>query len=309
MRIAVSAIEKSYATVQAVRGVSFTIEPGEIFALLGPNGAGKSSIIRMLVGMTLPDIGTIQVEYQQQRYNHIPRRQLGYLPEDRGLYPDKSVEKNLLYLAQLHGLSKATAQQQMTHWLEVFELTERRHEDLKQLSKGNQQKVQLIAAVIHRPAVVILDEPFSGLDPLNQEKVVAFLKELRQQGMTVILSAHQMAMVEKLADRMLLMAKGKVVLAGTLAEIRLQAQPKQVVLIETEQAVSEDSLASVLADEHWQWQSSHSFSVTLANSTDLTHCLQRVLDSFTVRAVTMQAADLHQLYVSAMAEHQQGSAA
>ncbi|MDP5207428.1 ABC transporter ATP-binding protein, partial [Alishewanella sp. SMS9] len=168
-------------------------------------------------------------------------------------------------------------------------------------------KVQLIAAVIHRPAVVILDEPFSGLDPLNQEKVVAFLKELRQQGMTVILSAHQMAMVEKLADRMLLMAKGKVVLAGTLAEIRLQAQPKQVVLIETEQTVSEDSLASVLADE--QWQSSHSFSVTLANSMDLTHCLQRVLGSFTVRAVTMQAADLHQLYVSAMAEHQQGSAA
>ncbi|MDP5207192.1 ATP-binding cassette domain-containing protein, partial [Alishewanella sp. SMS9] len=137
MRIAVSAIEKAYATVQAVRGVSFTIEPGEIFALLGPNGAGKSSIIRMLVGMTLPDTGTIQVEYQQQRYNHIPRRQLGYLPEDRGLYPDKSVEKNLLYLAQLHGLSKATAQQQMSHWLEIFELTERRHEDLKQLSKGN----------------------------------------------------------------------------------------------------------------------------------------------------------------------------
>ena len=105
MRIAVTAIEKSYATVQAVRGVSFTIEPGEIFALLGPNGAGKSSIIRMLVGMTLPDAGTIQVEYQQQNFNHIPRRQLGYLPEDRGLYPDKSVEKNLLYLAQLHGLS------------------------------------------------------------------------------------------------------------------------------------------------------------------------------------------------------------
>ena len=160
MQLIVTAISKAYATVQAVQQVSFQINSGEIFALLGPNGAGKSSIIRMLVGMTLPDSGSIMISYQDQHYDHVPRRLLGYLPEDRGLYADKSIEKNLLYLAQLHGISKSEALNEMEQWLEVFELTDRRHDELKQLSKGNQQKVQLIAAVLHKPALVILDEPF-----------------------------------------------------------------------------------------------------------------------------------------------------
>lgn len=305
MQIAVSAIEKAYATVSAVRGVSFTIASGEIFALLGPNGAGKSSIIRMLVGMTQPDNGTIEINHQGQVYYHVPRRHLGYLPEDRGLYPDKSVEKNLLYLAQLHGLSKAQALQEMSHWLEIFELTERRKEDLKQLSKGNQQKVQLIAAVIHQPALVILDEPFSGLDPINQEKVVDFLKTLRAKGMTVILSAHQMAMVEKLADRMLLMAKGQIVLAGTLAEIRQQAQPKPEVVIETEQAVSREQLALLLPELPVTQHTPTRFSVFLPAAAHLSACLQQLLSQLSVQSVSMQTPDLHQLYLTAMAAHQQ----
>lgn len=305
MQIVVSAIEKSYATVSAVLGVSFTIAPGEIFALLGPNGAGKSSIIRMLVGMTRPDSGHIEISHQDQHYDHVPRRFLGYLPEDRGLYPDKSVEKNLLYLAQLHGLSKAQAQQEMNHWLDIFELTERRKEDLKQLSKGNQQKVQLIAAVIHKPALVILDEPFSGLDPINQEKVVEFLKTLREKGMTVILSAHQMAMVEKLADRMLLMAKGQVVLAGTLTEIRQQAQPKPEVVIETEQAISSEQLALLLPEAEIRLHTATRFSLLLSSTAQLSGYLQQLLSQLSVQSVSMQNPDLHQLYLTAMAAHQQ----
>ncbi|GHG61289.1 sodium ABC transporter ATP-binding protein [Alishewanella longhuensis] len=305
MHIEVNTIEKAYATVTAVRGVSFTIASGEIFALLGPNGAGKSSIIRMLVGMTRPDSGVITVHHQKQEYDHVPRRYLGYLPEDRGLYPDKSVEKNLLYLAQLHGLSKAEAQQEMSHWLEIFELSDRRKEDLKQLSKGNQQKVQLIAAVIHKPALVILDEPFSGLDPINQEKVVGFLKTLREKGMTVILSAHQMAMVEKLADRMLLMAKGQVVLAGTLAEIQQQAQPQPEVVVETEQAVSSEQLAVLLPEMVFTQHTATRFSVFLPTTTQLSGCLQQLLSQFSIRSVSMQNPDLHQLYLAAMAAHQQ----
>src|SRR5690606_36778003 len=173
--------------VQAVKQVSFQINSGEIFALMGPNGAGKSSISRMLVSMTQPESSSIMISYQDQHFDHVPRRFLGYLPEDRGLYPDKSIEKNLLYLAQLHRLTKSKALAEMYYWLDVFDLTERRHEDLKQLSIGNQQKVQLIASVLHQPALVILDEPFSGLDPINQEKVVVFLKQLKAKGMTVIL--------------------------------------------------------------------------------------------------------------------------
>lgn len=305
MYITVTEIEKSYATIKAVSGIQFDIAPGEIFALLGPNGAGKSSIIRMLVGMTRPDSGTISVQHEGQQYDHVPRRYLGYLPEDRGLYPDKSVEKNLMYLAQLHGLAKADAQQEITHWLAVFDLTERRKEELKQLSKGNQQKVQLIAAVIHKPALVILDEPFSGLDPINQEKVVDFLKTLRDKGMTVILSAHQMAMVEKLADRMLLMAKGQEVLAGTLAEIRQQAQLQPEVVIETEQAVSREQLALLIPELPVTQHTPTRFSVFLPAAAQLSSCLQQLLSQLSVQSVSMQNPDLHQLYLTAMAAHQQ----
>lgn len=303
MQLSVSAINKAYATVQAVQQVSFQIESGEIFALLGPNGAGKSSIIRMLVGMTKPDSGSIMISYQDQHFDHVPRRLLGYLPEDRGLYPDKSIEKNLLYLAQLHGLIKAAALTEMDAWLEVFDLTARRHDELKQLSKGNQQKVQLIAAVLHKPALVILDEPFSGLDPINQEKVVEFLKQLKARGMTVILSAHQMAMVEKLADHMLLMARGQVVLAGTLAQIRAQSQSQRQMKVGFASAVTPEQLqqlpavaaVAALGAQHWL--------LTLSEAVSVAACLQQLLQLAELTQVEMQNADLHQLYLAAMAKH------
>ncbi len=303
MQLIVTAISKAYASVQAVKQVSFHINSGEIFALLGPNGAGKSSIIRMLVGMTKPDHGSILISYQDQHYDHVPRRLLGYLPEDRGLYPDKSIEKNLLYLAQLHGLTKAQALSEMAIWLDVFELTGRRHDELKQLSKGNQQKVQLIASVLHQPALVILDEPFSGLDPINQEKVVEFLKQLKARGMTVILSAHQMAMVEKLADHMLLMAQGQVVLAGTLAQIRAQSQDQRQMKVAFTSAVSAEQLqqlaaiAVAIADGQ-QWL------LTLTEPVSVSECLQQLLQLGELSQVEMQNADLHQLYLAAMAKHQ-----
>lgn len=304
MQLIVTAISKDYGNIAAVSQVSFQINSGDIFALLGPNGAGKSSIIRMLVGMTLPDSGSILVSHQDQHYDHVPRRLLGYLPEDRGLYPDKSIEKNLLYLAQLHGLTKQKALKEMAHWLEVFELTERRHEDLKQLSKGNQQKVQLIAAVLHRPALVILDEPFSGLDPLNQEKVVVFLKALKAQGMTVILSAHQMAMVEKLADHMLLMAQGKIILAGTLADIKQQAGLQRQMMISCTEPVALEQLQQWLPELDIQALSSTRFSIKLAPQHSVSASLKQLLNQLELSQVEMQAPDLHQLYLNAMANHQ-----
>lgn len=303
MQLIVTAISKAYSTVQAVKQVSFQINSGEIFALLGPNGAGKSSIIRMLVGMTKPDQGSIMISYQDQQFDHVPRRLLGYLPEDRGLYPDKSIEKNLLYLAQLHGLSKRLALNEMNEWLAIFELTDRRHDELKQLSKGNQQKVQLIAAVLHRPALVILDEPFSGLDPVNQEKVVEFLQQLKARGMTVILSAHQMALVEKLADHMLLMAQGQVILAGTLEQIRSQSQRQRQMKVGFSSQVNIEQLQqlptvadiSALHGQYWL--------LTLVDHASVSHCLQQLLHLGELNQVEMQTADLHQLYLNAMAKH------
>ncbi|GAB58899.1 ABC transporter ATP-binding protein [Rheinheimera nanhaiensis] len=304
MQLIVTAIGKAYASVQAVDKVSFHINSGDIFALLGPNGAGKSSIIRMLVGMTRPDSGSILVSYQSQHFDHVPRRLLGYLPEDRGLYPDKSIEKNLLYLAQLHGLSKSQALTEMAVWLDVFDLTERRHDELKQLSKGNQQKVQLIAAVLHKPALVILDEPFSGLDPINQEKVVQFLRELKARGMTVILSAHQMAMVEKLADHMLLMARGRVVLAGTLEQIRAQSQSQRQLKVAFSQPVSMAQLAALSSISRAEQVSQQHWLLSLSEPHSVSQCLQQLLALGELTQVEMQTADLHQLYLTAMAKHQ-----
>ncbi|WP_213999362.1 ATP-binding cassette domain-containing protein [Arsukibacterium sp.] len=304
MQLIVTAISKDYGPVAAVRQVSFQINSGDIFALLGPNGAGKSSIIRMLVGMTRPDSGSILVSHQDQHYDHVPRRLLGYLPEDRGLYPDKSIEKNLLYLAQLHGLSKQHALKEMAHWLDVFELTDRRQEDLKQLSKGNQQKVQLIAAVLHQPALVILDEPFSGLDPINQEKVVTFLKALKARGMTVILSAHQMAMVEKLADRMLLMAQGKAILSGTLADIQQQAGPQRQIHISCAGPVTAEQLRQWLPELDIELLTANRFVLRLSAEQSVSATLKRLVNELELTQVEMQSADLHQLYLMAMAEHQ-----
>jgi ABC-2 type transport system ATP-binding protein len=303
MQLIVTAINKAYSLVQAVKNVSFHINSGEIFALLGPNGAGKSSIIRMLVGMTKPDSGSIMISYQSQHYDHVPRRLLGYLPEDRGLYPDKSIEKNLLYLAQLHGLSKSKALSEMDYWLDVFELTQRRHDELKQLSKGNQQKVQLIAAVLHQPALVILDEPFSGLDPINQEKVVLFLQQLKAKGMTVILSAHQMAMVEKLADHMLLMAQGQVVLAGTLQQIQQQSQNQRQMKVGFSSEVNTAQLEQLAAIVTVQQLQARHYLLTLAEQASVSDCLKQLLQYAELTQVEMQLADLHQLYLAAMARH------
>jgi ABC-2 type transport system ATP-binding protein len=303
MQLIVSAISKAYATVQAVNHISFHINSGEIFALLGPNGAGKSSIIRMLVGMTQPDSGSISIHYKQQQYDHVPRRLLGYLPEDRGLYPDKSIEKNLLFLAQLHGLSKSKALAEMDYWLNVFELTERRHDELKQLSKGNQQKVQLIAAVLHQPALVILDEPFSGLDPINQEKVVVFLQQLKQRGMTVILSAHQMAMVEKLADHMLLMAQGQMVLAGSLNQIRQQSQSQRQMKVAFSHEIELQQLRQLDAIVSVEAISGQHILLTLADDVSVSDCLKQLLQCAELTQVEMHTADLHQLYLAAMAKH------
>ena len=156
MDLVVSQVSKKYANVTAINDLSFSVNQGEIFALLGPNGAGKSSIIRMITGFTQPDSGHISLNMDGEQFSAIPSHTLGYLPEDRGLYPEKSLIKNILYFAQLNGMNKSTALIEADYWLQKFDLQERKDDQLKSLSKGNQQKVQLITAVIHSPKWVIL---------------------------------------------------------------------------------------------------------------------------------------------------------
>ena len=223
--ISVERVSKEFSAVKAVCDLSFQVERGEVFALLGPNGAGKTTMVRMLVGITRPDSGRIR--YPASDQNQLV---LGYLPEDRGLYQDQSVLRILEYFGQLHGLKGAVARKESLRWLERFNLGDRAGDRLDTLSKGNQQKVQFIAAILHRPNWIILDEPFSGLDPLNQELFLDLIEELRQGGATILLSAHQMNLVEQIADHILVIDRGQSALRGTMAEIRQQATSREKII-------------------------------------------------------------------------------
>lgn len=305
LHIDVSHVAKTYGTVCAVQDVSFTIPGGQIFALLGPNGAGKSSLIRMLVGLTLPDQGDIQVHLDGQQFQRLPDGCFGYLPEDRGLYLDKTVTENLVYIGQLRGLNKNEINQQLEHWLARLDLLDKRKENLSKLSKGNQQKVQLISCLIHKPALLILDEPFSGLDPINQEHVLTILAELKAKGTTVLLSAHQMALVERLADQMMLLNKGQVVAQGNLQQVTQQLDPSVSYQVSFTAAIDATQLDQCLTIRHWQAQSAQQFLLQLQDGATVNQLLQELSPLGTLADFSRQQPSLHDLYLAAVQHHNQ----
>ncbi|HEX7153727.1 MAG TPA: ATP-binding cassette domain-containing protein [Thermoanaerobaculia bacterium] len=218
--LAVRDVVKSFGDVRAVDGVSFTVRRGTITGLLGRNGAGKTTSIRMITGIFMPDSGTI--DWLASAGDLPFRDRIGYLPEERGLYKQMKVIEHLLFLAEIKGRRPADVKPHIDRWLERFELTEKREAKVEELSKGNQQKVQLIGTLLHDPELVILDEPQSGLDPVNMVIVRDLLRELRNEGKTILLSTHMMAEAEKMADEIILIHRGKVVLDGTLQHVREQ---------------------------------------------------------------------------------------
>lgn len=214
----VTDLRKEFETVVAVDGVSLQVQRGELFGLLGPNGAGKTTTIRTILNIIQPDSGEIAFDGRQftpEMWNII-----GYLPEERGLYRKSKIINTILYFASLKSISAKDAKPLAYHWLERFELKDMAHRKVEELSKGNQQKVQLICSLIHGPELLILDEPFSGLDPVNQILLKDILMELRTHNVAIIFSTHQMEQVEKMCDNICLINKGREVLAGALTEIK-----------------------------------------------------------------------------------------
>jgi len=216
--VEVNNLVKSFGSVQAVRDVSFAVEPGEIFGLLGPNGAGKTTTIRMILDVFEPDAGTVRVFGGV--LDMAGKRRIGYMPEERGLYKDERLESTLVYLAALKGMDEQAARARLADWLELFELAEHRNKKVQELSKGMQQKAQIIATLLHDPDLVIIDEPFSGLDPVSTRQVKQLLDEQRRAGKSILMSTHQMYQAEALCDRIVLIADGRTVLYGPVADIK-----------------------------------------------------------------------------------------
>jgi len=216
--ISLENVTKSYDSVTAVDSVNLRVRSGAILGLLGPNGAGKTTTIRMILNILIPDAGTIRV--LDEPVSDRTRESIGYLPEERGLYPRMHVRELIVFLAALRGLSEAEADRRAKEWLEKFELSDWADKRLNDLSKGMQQKVQFITAVIHRPPLVILDEPFSGLDPVNAATVKDVMLEMRNQGSTIVLSTHRMEQVEMMCDSICLINHGRNILDGELRAIK-----------------------------------------------------------------------------------------
>jgi ABC-2 type transport system ATP-binding protein len=213
-------VRKSYDSFVAVDDLSFAIETGSVFGLLGPNGAGKTSTIRMMIGITAPDSGTINVF--GKRFERKSLEKIGYLPEERGLYKKMKILDQLVFLAELHGMEAAAARKKAVEWCERLEIADKLQSKVEELSKGMQQKIQFIAALLHDPDLVIMDEPFYGLDPVNSGLLKDVLLETKKRGKTILFSTHRMDQVEKLCDSICLINKGKAVLQGSLAKVKAQ---------------------------------------------------------------------------------------
>ena len=221
MSLLVDNISKAFANVQAVQGLTMEVQEGEIFGFLGPNGAGKTTTIRQILDILRPDSG--QITWNGTPVSEIPRRAWGYLPEERGLYPKMTVEDQLLFLAQLYGMPKNDARHEMDAWLDRFGIEANRKKRIEELSKGNQQKVQFLAAILHDPQILIMDEPFTGLDPVNVNLLKDAFLEMHRRGKTIIFSTHQMETVEELCQNIVIINKGQIVVGGNLREIKRNA--------------------------------------------------------------------------------------
>jgi ABC-2 type transport system ATP-binding protein len=220
-------VSKRYGDVVALQELTFDVRPGELFGFVGSNGAGKTTAMRVILGVLVADAG--QVRWAGRPLTLGIRRRIGYMPEERGLYPRMKVADQLTYLAQLHGLSRADAVASMTRWTERLGVAARRGDEVQKLSLGNQQRVQLAASLVHDPAILVMDEPFSGLDPIAVDVMSRVLRERASDGAPVLFSSHQLDLVERLCDRVGIIRNGQMVEVGTVDELRTAGTPQLVI--------------------------------------------------------------------------------
>jgi ABC-2 type transport system ATP-binding protein len=286
-------LTKRYDGFTAVDNLSFEVHRGEVFGLLGPNGAGKTTTIRAVMDIIKPDEGQISVLGQPPG---AVRERVGYLPEERGLYRNLKLLDMLTYLAELKGMPRSEGRRQAEHWLERVELADRASSKVKELSRGMQQKLQFAASLVHDPDLAILDEPFSGLDPVNVELIKTLIRELQAEGKTIVLSAHQMNLVEVLCDRILLINEGRAVLYGDLEAIKREHAPGTV------RIRSSADLSALPGIEHIQGEDGTAV-VTLQAGTGPQDLLRALIErNISVELYEVASAPLEEIFITVVKE-------
>jgi ABC-2 type transport system ATP-binding protein len=294
-------VVKKFTRVKAVDELSFEIRKGEIFALLGPNGAGKTSSVRMIMQIMEPDSGSISFDPSLIKGGKVDRSKLGYLPEERGLYQDAPIMKTLIYLSTLRGSDPAEAQKKVAEWLDRFGILDRQADKISTLSKGNQQKVQFIASILHEPDFAILDEPFSGFDPINQELISDIIRELRNYGMTILLSAHQMQLVENIADRILMINHGKELMSGTLDEIRRKTISDKKLIVTYSGEVKHEFFEKSDQIKNSVLTSAGDWEIYFSENYSLNAVLKILTDAGSVNNLKTTDVNLHEIFIESFA--------
>ncbi|MDC0811655.1 ABC transporter ATP-binding protein [Lactococcus petauri] len=284
-------LRKTFGELVAVDDLSFTIEDGEILGFIGQNGSGKTTTFRLILDFLMQDSGSVLWNgkpLSSDEYNII-----GYLPEERGLYPKDSIETQLRFFGQLRGKTRKEIDEKIDYWMEKFEVKGKRTDNVKTLSKGNQQKVQLIATLIHEPKLVILDEPFSGLDPVNAELLKTAVAELREQKVCVVFSDHNMLNVEKMVDKMIMVKEGKKILDGTVDAVR-QSFGRTKVFIEA--PVSQEELAQLEGVKEVQVERNGTYELTLENEEAGKAVFDYVTQSGYIQMFSQQPPSLEEIF-------------
>jgi ABC-2 type transport system ATP-binding protein len=290
--ISVNNVSKSFESVEAVKGISFSTEPGEIFGLIGPNGAGKSTTIRMIMNIIAPDSGSISFDGRQICDKDKDR--IGYLPEERGLYKKVKLNEMLLYLGELKGMERSRLQNNINNWLKRFDLTAWQYKPISELSKGMSQKAQFIAAVAHEPDILFFDEPFAGLDPVSSDLLRESIMDLSKDGRTVLFSTHIMEQAEKLCNRIFLINSGTQVVYGSLDELKTAHGSKTIV-------VEYDGDGSFIAElpfvaravSYQRW-----VELELMNNVEPDKLLEALVGRIAIRKFEVKAPSLHNIFVS-----------
>ncbi|GGF99430.1 ABC transporter ATP-binding protein [Paenibacillus aceti] len=289
-------VMKQFGEKTAVNEISLQVEAGEIYGLLGANGAGKTTTMRMVLGLIYPDDGRIL--YHGKPFSKELQGGMGYLPEERGLYPKVKVSDQIKYLAKLRGMTEAEAEKSLRYWLDRFEVPEYYDKRIEELSKGNQQKMGFIAAVVHKPKILILDEAFSGLDPVNVELLKATVKELRDEGTSILFSTHRMEHVEELCRNITILDRSNTVLQGNLRDIKKRYPREEILLYTTGEVNGLELLDGVERVERKE----RGYSIRISDVAVAKSILRKAMDESEVEHFEIKEPTLNQIFIREVGE-------